>query len=67
MKHFRTIAIIWGFVVVLVLPVLLIVSHWKNYDLINFQQYIICLLLFMVMYYMVRDDQRAERRRDAGN
>ena len=61
MKHFRTIAIVWGFIVVLLLPVMLILSHWKNYRLITFQEYLICLLTFLVMYFMIREDERSER------
>jgi hypothetical protein len=62
MKHFRTIAIVWGFVVVLVLPVLLILSNWKKYNLLSFQEYLICLLTFLVMFYMIREDNRADQR-----
>lgn len=67
MKHFRTIAILWGFFVVLVMPVLLVISRLNEYKLLTFQEYVIYLLMFLVMYFMIRDEEKTTRQRDAGS
>ncbi len=57
MKILRTLVIIWGFIVILVLPVLLWFSHLGKGSL-DFRDYVICVLLFFLGIYVVRDDQR---------
>ena len=61
MKILRTLVIIWGFVVVLVLPVLLWISHLSDEKFFTFQEYIISVLLFLLATYMLLD--RSESRK----
>jgi hypothetical protein len=57
MKMLRTLVIVWGFVVVLILPVMVILSHTGTQNFFEFRDYVISVLLFLLGVYIVKDSE----------